>query len=311
MVEIITWDRGDTIRINNIYSDIDDIVYDPETIELRIYDPTGSLNSTVTYAASEIIRSDEGIYYYDFDIPTDAIIGSWITKWIGIAGGFSDVSKNQFSVGDPEKKLYCTVEEVWNRAGIDENVATRDEVIPLIKDSMAEIDAMMSKSFQYGTEITEWFDTVRPDQRTKVRTINLNYTPIVVMTSIEEYDLSGNLIESHDAADYWLNEQTGRVTLLETSFIKQIHRIKVVYSYGAAQIPQKISSLCAILSAMRLLTHQIGMQYDDVTSWSAAGLTVGVGEPYTSMARACEFLQKEAARQIASIGRLKPSCFVL
>lgn len=311
MVEIITWDRGDTIRINNTFTDIDDVPYDPTTINLKIYDPTGSLNSTVTYADAEIIRSSESIYYYDFDIPTDAIIGSWITKWIGTAGGFSDVSKNQFSVGDPEKKLYCTVEEVWNRAGIDENVATRDEIIPLIKDSMAEIDAMMSKSFQYGTEITEWFDTVRPDQRTKVRTINLNYTPIVVMTSIEEYDLSGNLIESHDAADYWLNEQTGRVTLLETSFIKQIHRIKVVYSYGAAQIPQKISSLCAILSAMRLLIHQIGGTFDDITSYSTCGINMSVGEPYMNMSRDIEFLTKEAARQIASIGRLKPSCFVL
>lgn len=311
MVEIILWDRGDTIRINNTYTDIDDIVYDPNTIELKIYDPKGVVIKTVTYTAAEIIKSDTGIYYYDYDIADDALTGSYISKWIGVASGFSDISKDQFEVGNPEKKLYCTVEEVWNRAGVDSNVATRDEIIPLIKESMGEIDAMMGKSFQYGTSVTQWFDTNRADDEVKVTSIYLNYKPIIDITSMKEYDVNNNLITTHEAADYFINLNTGRITLLSKQFTKQVHRVEVIYTYGAIEVPQNISSLCAIFSAMRLLIHQVGGTYDDVTSWSAAGLNISVGEPYMNMSRSIEFLQKEATRVIANIGRLRPSAFIL
>ena len=312
MVEIITWDRGDTIRVNNIFTNMTtDEAYDPTTIELKILDPKGVVIKTVTYAASEIIKDDTGTYHYDYDIADDALTGSYVSKWIGIASGFSDVSKDQFTVSDPDKKLYCTVEEVWNRAGVDSNVAVRNEVIPLIKESMAEIDAMMGKSFQYGTSITQWFDTNRDDDEIKVTSIYLNYKPIIDITSMKEYDVNSNLITTHEAADYWVNKNTGRITLLSKQFTKQVHRVEVIYTYGAIEVPQNIKSLCTIFSAMKLLIHQIGGTYDDVTSWSAAGLNISVGEPYMNMSRDIEFMQKEATRLIASIGRLKPSAFIL
>lgn len=311
MVEIITWDRGDTIRINNTFTDIDDNLYDPTGITLKIYDPKGIVVETVTYSAGEIIRSDVGIYYYDYDIVDDALTGWYISKWIGVNASFNDVSKNQFKVEDPETKLYCTVEEVWNRAGTDSNVATRDEIIPLIKDSMSEIDAMMGKSFQYATPVTEWFDTNKDDDEIKVTALYLKYKPIIDLTSMKEYDVNSNLITTHEAVDYWLNKKTGRIQLLSKQFTKQIHRVEVIYTYGYVEVPQNINSLCSILSTMRLFIHQIGGTYDDVTSWSAAGLNISVGEPYMNMSRNLEFLQKEATRVIASIGRLKPSAFIL
>ena len=311
MVEIIEWDKGDSIRIGNIFTDIDDANYDPGTIELKIYDPKGSLDTTVTFAAGEIVQSAEGIYYYDYDIAADAIIGSWISKWTAVTSGFADVSKDQFKVGESEEKLYCTVNEVWNKIGVDENVATRDEILPLIKDSMAEIDAMMGKSFKYNTEKIQWFDTNRNDPGVNVISVYLNYTPIISITSLEEYDMSNNLIKSYDADEYWVNLDTGRITLLDDEFVKSIHRVKVVYNYGAIQIPHNISTLCCIFSAIRVLEHQVGNLYDDPTSYSTCGISVSVGEPYVSASRLIEFLRKDAEKLIASIGRLKPSCFIL
>ena len=49
MTEIIIWDRGETIRLNAVYEDIDDNPYDPATIELRIYNPSSTLIETVNY----------------------------------------------------------------------------------------------------------------------------------------------------------------------------------------------------------------------------------------------------------------------
>ena len=311
MVLIKEWNRGETIRLDIIYVDADDVAFDPTTIEVKIYDPKGSVLKTATYALGEVKKSGNGIYYYDYTIESDAIVGWNITKWTGTGSGFSDVSRGQFKVEDAEEKLYCQYKEVQNRAGISDDVAVKSEIDPFIRDSMAEIDAMYGKSFNYGNEKTQWFDSNRADPKIRVDTVNLLYTPVISITSLKEYDTTGTEIKSYDADEYFVNLNTGRVTLLNTEFVKQVHRIECVYTYGFIQVPSAISSLCAVLSAMRLLTHQIGMQYDDVTSWSAAGLSVGVGEPYTSMARALEFLTKESARMISSIGRMRPSAMIL
>lgn len=312
MVEIITYDRGETVRINNVYQDLDDENYDPSTITLKIYDPKGTLLETVTYVAAEIIKDDVGLYYYDYDIASDALIGSYIIKWIATSGSFNDVAKDQFTVNNPDEKLYCLVEEVWNRAGIDSNVATKNEVIPLIKDSMAEIDAMMGKTFQYGVENTEWTDTDHDDPYKEKQIIYLNMTPVISITSVKEYDLNGDLAKTHAADEYWINLKTGRLQLYDNdTFVNQSHRVEVIYLSGYESIPRNISSLCSLLSSMRLLIHQIGGTYDDVTSWSAAGLNISVGEPYMNMSRDIEFMQKEATRLIANIGRMRRSCFIL
>ena len=310
MTEIITYDRGETIRINNIYTDIDDDLYDPSSIELRIYTPSGTLISTVTYAATEIIKDSTGTYHYDYDIPDDAIVGWWITKWIA-TGSFTDVSKNQFKVADPLTKLYCTATDVWNRSGVDENVISENEVILLITSSMSEIDAMFGKQFSYGNNVIEWFDTYHSDPYKKISTVKLKYKPIISMTSVEEYDKNNDLVTTHSSDNYWINEKTGFLRLTDDEFVKQYHRVKVVYSYGYETIPEKIVTLCTLFSAMKLLIHQIGGTYDDVTSWSAAGLNISVGEPYMNMSRNIEFMQKEATRLIAAIGRLRPSAIVL
>jgi hypothetical protein len=311
MVEVITYNRGESVKINNTYVDINEENYDPLTIILKIYDPKGNVIETAAYGSSEMIKSDIGVYYYNYSIADDALTGSYIVKWIATTENFNDVSKDQFIVSDPEKKLYCKVENVWNRAGIDESVATRNEVIPLIEESMAEIDALMGRCFQYSTTVTQWFDTNRSDPEIKITSIYLTYKPIIDIISIKEYDTSGNLIITHEAADYWINKNTGRITLLSKQFTKQIHRVEVIYNYGSIEVPKNINSLCAVLSAIKLLIHQVGGTYDDITSYSTCGINMSVGEPYMNMSRSIEFLTKEANRLMSNIGRLRPSCIIL
>lgn len=272
MVEIKEFDRGETIRINNTFTDIDDVAFDPTTVELKIYDPAGTLIETVTYAADEIKKSSTGVYYYDYAIAADATVGWDITKWIGVASGFSDVSKGQFKIIDPELKNYVTVNEVWNRAGVDSTVASHDEVLPLIKDSMAEIDSIYQKNFKYSNDVTEWFDTDQPDINTVVNTLFLMNTPVRAITSIKEYDTDGNEVADYEAADYRVDLKTGRVKLKSKEFGHDEDRVCVIYTYGHDTIPEKISTLCGIMSAMRLLVLQIGTTYDDVTSYGACGL---------------------------------------
>ena len=311
MVEIKTWDRGETVTINNSYTDSDDAAYDPLTVELKIYDPSGTLIDTLTYADAEIIKSDTGVYYYDYDIPADATIGWWITKWTGTTGTFLDVSRDQFKVSDPEEKLYCTPEEVWVRAGQDETFVSRLNVTDYIKQSMAEIDEIYQKSFNYSNDVTEWFDTSQPDTNTKIRSIFLTYTPVRSITSVKEYDTSDTEVQSYDSEDYWLDSGTGKIQMKTKEFEHQKHRVEVVYKYGYDTIPQKIVNLCIILSAMKVLLNFIGESVDQVTSYNACGISVSVGEPYTASARAIEFLVKERDKLLSEIGRLRPSIFIV
>jgi len=272
MVEIKEWDRGETVRIQNTYIDSDDELYDPDTIELKIYEPNGSLKTTVTFAAGEIVKSSTGVYYYDHTIADDATVGWWISKWTAVIGTQTDRESDQFYVRDPEEKLYCTVEQVWERSGQDDTFVNRSTTLMYIKESMDNIDSMMGKSFQYGTSVTEWFDTSQPDENIKRTSVFLRYTPIISMVSVEEYDTDNNLSETHDSDDYWIDLKTGYLRLASGEFGQQKHRVKVTYTYGYETVPRKISQLCAVLSAMKVHLHYIGQSVDDVTSWSAGGL---------------------------------------
>ena len=311
MVEIKTWDRGETIRINNSYTNIDSVAYDPTIIELKVYDPSGILISTVTYAAGEIKKSATGVYYYDYVVPSDATIGWWISKWTGSSSGFSDVSKDQFKVSDPEEKLYCSVDEVWLRAGQDETFVVKDNVINYIKQSMVEIDEIYQKSFNYSNDKTEYFDTSQPDRNIKMASIFLTYTPVRSIMSVKEYDTSNNEVASYDSDDYWLDSGTGKIQLMTKEFGHQKHRVEVVYKYGFDTIPNKINNLCIILSAMKVLLNFIGESVDQVTSYNACGISVSVGEPYTASAKAIEILIKERDKLLSEIGRLRPSIFIV
>ena len=311
MADMRIWDRGETVTINNSYTDSDDAAYDPSTVELKIYDPAGTLIDTLTYADAEIIKSGTGIYYYNYDIPADATVGWWISKWTGVSGSFSDVSRDQFRVTDPEEKLYCTPDEVWLRAGQDETFVDRDTVIDYIRKSMSDINEIYQKNFQYSNDITEWFDTDQPDENVEVSAIFLTYTPVRSVTSVKEYDTDGTEVDSHTGSDYTLHAKTGRIKLRTEEFGHQIDRVEVVYKYGHDTIPNKINDLCTILSAMKVLLNFIGESVDQVTSYNACGISVSVGEPYTASARAIEFLTKERDKILSDIGRLRPSIFIV
>ena len=311
MANIKEWELGETIRISNSYTDIDDAPYDPTSISLKIYDPTGALDTTVTYALGDIQKSSTGEYYYDYDIKLDATTGWWITKWTGVAGSFSDVTKGQFRAVDPEDKLYTTVENAYNICGMESTVADHDEVVDYIRNAMSHIDSMYQKNFQYSNDITEWFDTDQPDENVKVKAIFLNYTPVRSVTSVKEYDTDGTEVDSHTGSDYTLHKKTGRIKLRTEEFGHQADRVEVVYKYGHDTIPDKVSMLCAIMTGQSILLKFAGASYDDVVNYNACGISVGIGEPYMNATKTYELLQKTKDKLIAEIGRLRPSIFIV
>ena len=301
------FDMGEVVRLEATYtSNDDDELYDPDTITVHIYDPSGTLKDTGSGSKYTI-----GLYQYDYDLATDADIGWWSYTFTGVTGASTDVQKAQFKVRDPGRRLYTQPAYVYSRAGQDENFVSEKDVNYFIVEAMGEVDALMGKCYDYETSVTEWFDTSQPNTNTKVTKVFLGKRPIRTVTSVEEWDTNGDLVETYTSGDYYTDLDTGMLSLYTEEFEHQAHRVKIVYSYGHNSIPANIQQLTTVFAALKVLLAHIGGSTDDVTSFSACGISMGVGEPYTASARGIELLTKEKDRLIAAIGRQRQSIFVV
>jgi hypothetical protein len=305
------WDRNETIRLTNTFRDEEGTLYDPYSIELKIYNPASALYASVNVAVDGITKISTGVWAYDFSIPDDAATGWWIVKWTAVITDQTDVTRGQFYVRDPERRLYTQVSYVYSRAGQNDEFVSENDVKYFIMEAMGEVDKMMGKVYDYSTGITEWFDTSQPNENTKVTKIFLTYRPIRTITSVEEYDINGDLTETYTSNDYYTDDDTGMLGLYTKEFEHQPRRVKIVYNYGFDAVPTDIQQLTTVFAALKMLLNHIGSSVDDITSYSACGISLSVGEPYTASARAIELLTKEKDRLIAAIGRQRASIFIV
>ena len=265
------WDLGEITRIWNTYTTPADIAVNPGSITLKIYDPTGTLDKTVTYPG-DIVRSETGVFYYDYEIAAGADTGWWNNVWTAVFGTQEDVVKGQFKVRDPERRLYTQPAYVYSRAGQDENFVSEKDVGYFITEAMGEVDALMGKTYDYETSVTEWFDTSQPNSNTKITKVFLGKRPVRAITSVEEYDTNGDLVETYTNSDYYIDEKTGMLGLYTKEFEHQPRRVKIIYSYGFDTVPPQIQQITTIIAVIKLLLVHIGSSVDEVTSFSACGL---------------------------------------
>jgi uncharacterized protein YfaS (alpha-2-macroglobulin family) len=58
-------------------SDFDGEVLNPDTQEVKIYDPGGAVKSTQTSPT----KKADGLYYVLYTFPDDGAVGTWTVKW--------------------------------------------------------------------------------------------------------------------------------------------------------------------------------------------------------------------------------------
>ena len=91
---------------------------------------------------------------------------------------------------------------------------------------------------------------------------------------MEEYGVDGALAVTHSASDYYVDENTGMLGLYSKSFEHQARRVKIMYSYGFNEVPANIQQLTTVFAAIKMLLNHIGSSVDDITSYSACGLSM-------------------------------------
>lgn len=70
---------GERVRFEVVFLDEDESEYDPDSQELKFYDPTGELIETKD--EDDCTNTSTGNWYIDWDIPSTATAGRWVLEW--------------------------------------------------------------------------------------------------------------------------------------------------------------------------------------------------------------------------------------
>lgn len=304
----MAYTRGQTIRCKTYVRDADNNLINPDDVTLEIYDADGILSESIPQ--SGLANDSTGIFYYDFDIPDDAALGDWYYQF-EVVTSTVNVKYQYFTVTIPTTKLYCSIRDVYRKSGLNTDEISEEDVAAEIYDAQVEVEQLMQKKFTPDNEVTEWFDT-EAHWDTDVDDLFLTYRPVTEITSIESYDKNGNVERTWDESTYYLMPEEGIIQLRHADFEHQRRRVKVVYKYGYSDIPPQIKDLVGVVASIRSIVHQMGGTYDDVTSYSMpSGVSVSLGEPYTSMRATVDYLDKRKKSLIETIGRYNQQVFIV
>ena len=89
---------GDTVRFKNTWTDYNGNALDPDSQEARIYDGAGNLVATKT--DSDMTKEDDGVYFFDFELPESATAGTWKIVWKGTKSENDFIVSKYFSVSE-------------------------------------------------------------------------------------------------------------------------------------------------------------------------------------------------------------------
>ena len=88
--------QDEAVRLKATFKDFSSTLVDPSAITLNILDPTGTV--VVTKAKGDLTNPSTGVYYYEYDLTPTALVGVWISKWLGTIAGLHKPGKASFSV---------------------------------------------------------------------------------------------------------------------------------------------------------------------------------------------------------------------
>lgn len=303
---------GKTVRLGNTFKNISEEVYDPDTISLTIYDAEGDIKETVTFAASDIKKTSTGIYYYDYDIPSDSTVqGYWMGVWTSVISSQTDVSEEQFYVRPAVEKLYVSIARVKNALMSTGVTMDDDDIRITIREAMSEVDAITGRSFMNDNTKTEWFSTNQSNPNNAVNMLFLTYLPVQSITSLKEYNTSKELVKTYAASEYWVDDN-GILELTTSTFVHQRNRVECVYTYGYTSVPSKISKLCSVITQIEVMRNYMIAQDDKITGFSIPEVSqIQLGETYMTAKLAIDGLEKQKKVLIVEIGNLRNSVFVI
>lgn len=134
--------RSETKRFQFTFKDVNDAVYDPTTQAITIYDPTGELINT--YDEGDVTYVSAGVYYIDYDIPSDAEYGRWQCRWSGTRASITATGVELVQVMPTNAP---TIQEIrYALGGMSDDRVIDEAVVIAIMDGMQAVDNEKSAS---------------------------------------------------------------------------------------------------------------------------------------------------------------------
>jgi hypothetical protein len=110
--------RGNTVRIETTWKTFAGVLIDPTGHSINIYAPDGSLlpGMPVTNPVKE--TPGDGVYYYDYDSATDAVLGVYMWTWTALIYGKDSVRNGMFKLTEVALSTFGVMpDEVIAEAG--------------------------------------------------------------------------------------------------------------------------------------------------------------------------------------------------
>lgn len=148
-------EKGETVRLNVQYYGIDGAVSDADTtpsIEIRSVD--GSV--IIAQTTEGVVRSEEGLYYYDYYVSSDADTGMWQDTWNAQIQGVSIEDSFNFLVISPASVEIGSV-RIGDEVSFDFSEEELNGINILLKYLKARLrsDGKKPKRDQYGAFVRD------------------------------------------------------------------------------------------------------------------------------------------------------------
>jgi len=91
---VVTIERGSGVRFRATFLNVKKEVVDPTDPEIIVRDPQGTVRVQETPT-----KEANGIYFHDYNIPSDAPIGNWEVEFKGTVAGLVALERATFYVG--------------------------------------------------------------------------------------------------------------------------------------------------------------------------------------------------------------------
>lgn len=184
----------------------------PTGPKVDIIDPIGT---TVVNDDDPVADPQTGHYHYDYDVPSDALVGAWRIRWTGLVGGnpveeeetFSIVASGDIVFGaDCSNPMWASVEELM---AINKEI-TDDEAAELLIEATWLLNGLLYDRYH---EVECRLDVYR--SRSDLKKIVLAHQPVETVFSVERFDACG---DSQGEVDGWCELAGGEVQIATSAW---------------------------------------------------------------------------------------------
>lgn len=252
MASVFFESSSELARLTNTFA-VGGTATDPTTVSLIVTTPS-QVETTYTYAASEITKSAVGVYYKDIACSED---GTWSYQWVG-TGSATDSEAGTWEVLPTALgRLYATVEALKSRMQI--STSTHDfEVHEACFAASRGVEQYCERTFYQVTETRtfvprDYYDVLLPEWNDLVSVTTLKTDAsgdgtFETTWASTDYQLLPHNRSGPETKPFTAIKALARTFPLPTTRLARDDRVEIAGVWGWPSVPQAVKQATLILA---------------------------------------------------------------